>query len=118
MISPPIECNSQQINQVVLNLLVNASHAIQTKGEEIGIITICTSHDERFIYIEVSDTGCGIGPENINKIFDAFYTTKEVGKGTGLGLSISKGIINKHGGDITVKSQVGVGTTFTVRLPR
>ena len=114
---PKIFCNSQQINQVFMNLLMNAAHAIQTKGEEVGTITIRTWSDHYNVFVSVSDTGCGIAPENRNKIFDAFYTTKEVGKGTGLGLSISASIVNNHGGDITVESEVGVGSTFTVRLP-
>jgi two-component system NtrC family sensor kinase len=67
--------------------------------------------------VSVYDTGCGIPPENRARVFDAFYTTKEIGKGTGLGLSISAGIIRKHGGEITLSSEVGVGSTFTVRLP-
>jgi two-component system, NtrC family, sensor kinase len=65
----------------------------------------------------VSDTGCGIPHDRLSKIFDAFYTTKDIGKGTGLGLSISFGIVQKHGGEITVASEVGAGTTFTMRLP-
>ncbi|MFP3381296.1 ATP-binding protein, partial [Bacillus sp. SIMBA_069] len=67
--------------------------------------------------IEVTDTGAGIAPENVQKIFDPFFTTKPVGQGTGLGLSLSYGIVKKHGGEITVSSQVGVGTTFRVQLP-
>ena len=114
---PMVPCNSQQINQVFMNLLMNASHAIQAKGEEIGEIVIRTWSDQDNAFISVSDTGCGIEPDNWRKIFDAFYTTKEIGKGTGLGLSISSGIIRKHGGEIRLSSEVGVGSTFTVRLP-
>lgn len=112
-----ITCNVQQINQVLMNLLINAVHAIQVKGEEVGEIVIRTWCDNKNAFVSVSDNGCGIPPENCAKIFDAFYTTKEVGKGTGLGLSISSGIIRKHGGEIMVSSEVGQGTVFTVRLP-
>jgi PAS domain S-box-containing protein len=114
---PDVHCNAQQINQVFMNLLINALHAIQEKGEEIGEIVVRTWRNNGGVFISISDTGCGISPENMSKIFDAFYTTKEIGKGTGLGLAISAGIVLKHGGEITVKSEVGVGSTFTVRLP-
>ena len=100
-----------------MNLLINAAHAIQAKGEAVGEIVIRTWCDDINAFISVSDNGCGIPPENCGKIFDAFYTTKEVGKGTGLGLSISAGIIRKHGGEIMLSSVVGKGSTFTVRLP-
>jgi two-component system NtrC family sensor kinase len=70
------------------------------------------------VRIEVSDTGCGIAPENLDRIFDPFFTTKEPGKGTGLGLSISHGIVKDHGGQIGTQSQLGAGTTFTVILPK
>lgn len=114
---PKTNCNIQQINQVLLNLLVNASHALQAKGGERGEIVIKTWHERENVFIAISDTGCGIQPENINKVFDVFFTTKDAGQGTGLGLSISTGIIRKHGGEITVASRAGIGTTFTVRLP-
>jgi two-component system NtrC family sensor kinase len=114
---PNIHCNTQQINQVFLNLLTNALHAIQNRGKELGEIVVRTWCDTTNIFVSVSDTGCGIPPENMARIFDAFYTTKDVGKGTGLGLSISAGIVRKHGGDVKVNSKVGFGSTFTVRLP-
>jgi two-component system NtrC family sensor kinase len=111
---PQIKCHPQQLNQVFLNLLVNAAHAL---GEQQGIITIHTWSEDDNVYVSVTDTGCGIPDEIQQRIFEPFFTTKEVGKGTGLGLSISYDIIRKHAGEITVTSQVGVGTTFTVRLP-
>lgn len=114
---PKVHCNAQQINQVFMNLLINAAHAIQSKGEEVGEIVIRTWCDGDNAFVSVSDNGCGIAPENCSKIFDAFFTTKEVGKGTGLGLSISSSIIRKHGGEISLSSEVGVGSTFIVRLP-
>ncbi len=110
---PAIKCNAGQLNQVFMNLLVNASHAIETKG----LITIKTFLNKSDICISISDTGRGIPKENINSIFEPFFTTKPVGVGTGLGLSISYGIIQKHGGKIEVQSEPGAGTTFLVSLP-
>ena len=110
---PLVECVPSQINQVILNLLVNSAQAMETSGN----IYIRTRHKNDTVEIEVEDDGCGM-PENIiNKIFDPFFTTKEVGKGTGLGLSLSYGIVQKHHGSLTVKSQPGVGTTFLICLP-
>jgi len=111
---PEIECLPSQINQVILNLVINAAQAM---GPERGTITLCTAQHDNWVCIEVTDTGAGIAPENVQKIFDPFFTTKPVGQGTGLGLSLSYGIVKKHGGEITVSSQVGVGTTFRVQLP-
>lgn len=110
---PMVECMPSQINQVLMNLLVNAAQAI----EEQGIITIRTGSDKEWVWIEISDTGKGISEENINRIFEPFFTTKPVGKGTGLGLSLSYGIVHKHGGQITVKSELNKGSTFRIRIP-
>jgi len=110
---PLIRCYPQQLNQVFMNLLVNASHAIENQGE----ITVRTWHDNGSIYASVSDTGCGMSPAVINRIFEPFFTTKEVGKGTGLGLSITYDIVKNHKGEITVESEPGKGSTFTVCLP-
>lgn len=111
---PRISCFPQQLNQVFLNLLVNAAHAL---GETHGDITVHTELQDDQVLVRVSDTGCGMPEEVQRRIFEPFFTTKEVGKGTGLGLSISYDIIKKHGGSIEVQSEVGRGTTFTVRLP-
>jgi signal transduction histidine kinase len=111
---PDIECLPSQINQVIMNLIVNASQAI---GPERGTITLRTGLEGETVSIEIADTGSGIEPDNLQKIFDPFYTTKPVGQGTGLGLSLSYGIVKKHQGDISVRSEVGVGTTFRVELP-
>ena len=112
--SRPVTCFPQQLNQVFMNLLVNAAHAI----EKEGIITIKTWQDEGFAYVSIADTGCGIPPENLSHIFEPFFTTKEVGKGTGLGLSIAYDIVTKnHHGEIRAESQVGQGTTFIIKLP-
>lgn len=110
---PPLRSNPQQLNQVFLNLLVNAAHAIDKQGE----ITVRTWAAEGSVNIAISDTGCGIPPADRQRIFDAFYTTKETGKGTGLGLSISAEIVKRHNGEIAVQSEVGRGSTFTVRIP-
>jgi signal transduction histidine kinase len=110
---PEVECISSQINQVVLNLLVNAGHAI----EEHGTITISTGLQGDEVWVEIADTGKGIKPEHLNKIFDPFFTTKPVGQGTGLGLSLSYGIIQKHNGRIVLHSEVDKGTTFRIWLP-
>ena len=111
---PQIECFPFQLNQVFMNLLVNASHAI----EERGTITLRTGQDEHVVWVEVEDTGKGIKPENLQRIFEPFFTTKPVGKGTGLGLSLSYGIVQKHDGHIEVKSALGHGSTFRVVLPK
>ena len=110
---PDVECLASQLNQVFMNLLVNAAHAI----EEYGTITLRTGHDNDKVWVAVSDTGTGITAENLKNIFNPFFTTKDVGIGTGLGLSLSYGIVQKHGGHIVVDSEVGKGTTFTIFLP-
>lgn len=110
---PSVECLPSQINQVFMNLLVNAGHAIEGKG----VITVRTGQQGEEVFVQVADSGKGIATENLKRIFDPFFTTKAVGKGTGLGLSLSYGIIKKHGGRIDVQSEVGKGTTFTVWLP-
>ena len=107
-------CYPFQINQVFMNLLVNASHAIEERGK----ITLRTGFDDSQVWISVQDTGKGIAPENLSRIFDPFFTTKPVGKGTGLGLSLSYDIVKKNGGYIDVQSVVDQGTTLTVFLPR
>jgi two-component system NtrC family sensor kinase len=111
---PELNGNSQQLVQVICNLVVNAAHAL---GEIRGEITVATEQNGDWVLVKVSDTGCGIPEELQRRIFEPFFTTKEVGKGTGLGLSISHEIIKKHGGELTMESVVGQGTTFTVRLP-
>ncbi len=110
---PEVECIASQINQVFMNVLVNAAHAI----EKHGTITIATGLSNDFVWIKIQDTGTGIPEDKINRIFDPFYTSKPVGSGTGLGLSLSYTIIEKHHGKIEVESTVGSGSTFTIRLP-
>ncbi|MBI5792169.1 MAG: PAS domain S-box protein [Rhodocyclales bacterium] len=110
---PLVECLLSQLNQVFMNLLVNAAQAIEKKG----VITIRTGVQNDSVWIEIADTGKGIAPENMKRLFDPFFTTKPVGKGTGLGLSVSYSIVEKHHGTIEVESVPGQGTTFRVRLP-
>lgn len=110
---PTTLCNIGHLNQVFMNLLVNAAHAI----EKWGKITVKSWQDGDDIYVSVADTGTGIAKENLTRIFDPFFTTKEKGRGTGLGLSISYDIVKRHNGDIFVNSELGKGTTFTVRIP-
>ncbi|MDP2795455.1 MAG: response regulator [Sulfurisoma sp.] len=116
---PEVCCLPSQLNQVFMNLLVNAAHAIEGKGEGKGkgTITIRSGRRENEVWISFSDTGKGIAPENLGRIFDPFFTTKPVGKGTGLGLSLAYGIVKKHQGRIEVASEVGQGTTFTLVVP-
>jgi two-component system NtrC family sensor kinase len=109
------EGDNNQLIQVFTNMIINATQAMDGKGT----ITIGASKDkeEGKIYVEISDTGCGIPQENIPKIFEPFFTTKEEGKGTGLGLSTVRDILEKHGGNIKVKYTCPEGTTFLIELP-
>ena len=110
---PAIECLPLELNQVFMNMLVNAAHAI----ESFGRIVIRSGLRNEEVWVEFSDTGAGIAPDNLKRIFDPFFTTKPIGKGTGLGLSLSYSIVQKHQGRIEVDSVVGVGTTFRIWLP-
>lgn len=114
---PVIYASYGEINQVALNLIINAAHAIRDKGIN-GTIKIHTYADENHVYCEITDDGAGIKETNINRIFEPFFTTKPIGTGTGLGLSIAHDIIvNKHCGKIDVSSKVGIGSTFKITLP-
>ena len=110
---PPIQCYAGQLNQVWMNLLVNAAQAVPDRGE----VSISTRLEQDSVVVDISDTGAGIPEDQLSRIFNPFFTTKPVGEGTGLGLSISYGIIERHGGTIAVVSEMGTGTTFTVRIP-
>ncbi len=110
---PLVKCYPQRLNQVFMNIFVNASQAIEDRGE----IHISTRLIDGKVEIQTSDTGKGIPASNLSKIFDPFFTDKEVGKGTGLGLNVAYNIVQQHNGTIDVESKVGKGTTFIVRLP-
>jgi two-component system NtrC family sensor kinase len=112
---PQFKTDPTQLQQVFFNLLNNAIDAL--KGRPNGEIRIGVSREDESIIVSVADNGCGIAPENLEKIFLPFFTTKPVGQGTGLGLSTSYGIIENLGGKITVSSKLNEGTVFTVRLP-
>jgi PAS domain S-box-containing protein len=117
---PRVVCNVGELNQVFLNLIVNAAHAIKDAGKSIdtGEIRIRLTAEGDEAVIRVSDNGCGVPAENLSKLYDPFFTTKEVGRGTGQGLAISRSIVvDKHCGEISVVSDVGIGTEFTIRLP-
>ncbi|MDA3904362.1 MAG: PAS domain S-box protein [Desulfuromusa sp.] len=110
---PDIHCNPQELTQVFTNILVNGAQAI----EKDGLIKIRSWLDDESVFISIQDNGSGISEENREKIFEPFFTTKSVGEGTGLGMSISYEIVKKHGGDILIDSELGKGTTFTIRVP-
>lgn len=110
---PRVRCLAGQLNQVFMNLIVNAAHAIT----ERGVITLRTGHCGGWVWVEVEDTGCGMSPELQLRVFEPFFTTKPVGKGTGLGLSLSFSIVQKHQGLIKLRSTPGEGSTFRVWIP-
>ena len=109
---PYIPGDASQINQVIINLVVNAIHAMPDGGR----LTIKTGAEKNGIYLKIKDTGTGIEKDIRNKIFLPFFTTKEVDQGTGLGLSVVYGIVQEHGGIITLSSRVGEGSTFNVEF--
>lgn len=117
---PPVVCYAGEVNQVILNLIVNAAHAIKdkVKGSEKGRITIRSRNRGRFAEISVADTGMGIPEEIQSRIYEPFFTTKEVGKGTGQGLALAYSVVvKKHQGKLWFETERGKGTTFFVQLP-
>ena len=119
---PAVPCFKAELNQVILNMIVNAAHAIgevkENASSEQGIIRICTYHKDNWAKICISDTGAGIPEEIRHKIFDLFFTTKGPGRGSGQGLAISHSVIvDKHKGTLDVESQEGQGTSFIIGLP-
>jgi signal transduction histidine kinase len=112
---PPVSGDYNQIQQCVINLIFNAIDAMPNGGK----LLVATSYNprERNISVQVNDTGCGISKTDLPHIFEPFFTTKSEGQGLGLGLSMVEGIIDRHKGDIEVTSEVGKGTTFTLKLP-
>ncbi|MFZ5481288.1 MAG: ATP-binding protein [Myxococcota bacterium] len=115
---PSVRANMTQLGQVFLNLLVNAAQAIPAGRAEQNRIHVRVDVDrDGFVLVEVRDTGTGIAPEYLDRIFDPFFTTRPIGAGRGMGLSVAHGIVSDHGGEISVRSQVGLGSAFRVRLP-
>jgi two-component system NtrC family sensor kinase len=112
---PLIEVDVGQMQEVFMNLILNAAQAMDGEGTLTAVTGL--SDDASYVEVEIKDTGPGISTDKIDKIFEPFYTTKEIGRGTGLGLSIAYGIVERHHGSISVESEVGKGTTFFVRLP-
>jgi signal transduction histidine kinase len=110
---PEVECLPSEINRVFMNLLLNAAQAILGQG----IITIRTGVQDDGVYVSIIDSGCGIPPENLSRVFDPFFTAKPIGQGTGLGLSLAYGIVQRHHGRIEAESKPGEGSTFRVWLP-
>ena len=120
---PLVHADPDQIGQVILNLAINALHAIGNEGAlRVGTVAITVLQSSGglpadMIELSVTDSGHGIAPEDLDKIFNPFFTTKEVGKGTGLGLTVVHGIVQEHGGQIKVESETQKGTTFRILLP-
>jgi signal transduction histidine kinase len=112
---PPLEGSRRELEQVLLNLLINAGQAIPPGRE--GVVRVTTRRRGREIEIAVADDGCGMPPDVLERMFDPFFTTKPVGEGTGLGLSISHEIVRRHGGRLRVESEVGRGTAVRIELP-
>jgi signal transduction histidine kinase len=112
---PTIVGNSQKLQQVIVNILINASQAIEKSR---GTIYVTSSVDEKEVVLQIKDDGKGMDEKTISQIFDPFYTTKRHHGGTGLGLSIAYGIVKEHKGRIEVESRVGMGTVFSIHIPR
>jgi two-component system NtrC family sensor kinase len=110
---PTVIADRSQLQQVFMNIIMNAVQAMN----ERGTLTVQTQQTDEFVETRISDTGKGIPAEDIDRIFDPFYSTKTDGEGTGLGLSIAYGIVTKYRGSISVQSEPGRGTTFIIRLP-
>jgi signal transduction histidine kinase len=114
---PPVLGDSLLLQQAFLNILINAEHAVLERSASPRRITITTESTGDRVRVGVRDTGSGVAPEALPRIFDPFFTTKEVGQGTGLGLAITYGIVQEHGGTITVQNLPTGGAEFTIELP-
>jgi len=112
---PKVNCDREEIERVLTNLLMNSLHAVKNRQEKN--IEVKISHSDEQFYIKIIDSGYGISENIVEKIFDPFFTTKVVGEGTGLGLSLSYSIIRNYGGELTVTSELGKGSQFTIALP-
>jgi signal transduction histidine kinase len=117
---PSVTCNVSELNQVFLNLIINAAQALEEKvaaGGPLGLIRISTRLEASEVLIEIADDGPGIPPALQERIYEPFFTTKEVGKGTGQGLALARNTVERHGGALECTSEPGQGATFTIRLP-
>ena len=116
---PLVDCYPGKLNQVFLNMISNGIYAIKKRfvDKEGGLLSIETYHDEGFVYIKIADNGTGMDESTKKRLFEPFFTTKDVGEGTGLGLSIAYNTITKHNGQVMIDSELGQGTTFTIKLP-
>src|SRR6266436_4221744 len=112
---PQVHGNSVKLQQVFTNLILNARDSIANGNGRISLST--RNGDDGSLVVEVADSGVGIAPEDVTKIYDPFFTTKGVGRGTGLGLAVTYGIVQEHSGHINVSSTPGLGTTFRIMLP-
>jgi two-component system NtrC family sensor kinase len=113
---PPVECLAAQLNQVFMNLIINAVHALD-ESMGMGLITLSTGQEGDWVWVEVKDSGQGMTDDVRRRVFEPFFTTKPVGKGTGLGLSLSFDLVQKHGGRIDLQSKPGEGSCFTIWVP-
>ena len=111
---PKLRCRAGHLGQVFLNMLLNSGQAIKQERGRIKVSSVLADDE---VKIKISDNGCGIAESDMNRIYDPFFTTQEVGSGTGLGLSVCLDIVQAHDGRIDVESQEGKGTTFTITLP-
>ncbi|WP_437641714.1 sensor histidine kinase [Sorangium sp. So ce854] len=116
---PRLRCKPGELSQVFLNLLINAAQAVECRGKGNGRVVIRAREEEGCVALEFEDNGAGMTPDVLGRIFDPFFTTKPVGQGTGLGLTIShKIVVDQHGGTLSARSTPGVGSTFTITLPK
>jgi two-component system NtrC family sensor kinase len=111
---PFVDCVPEELNQVLSNLIQNAAEAAPLEG---GRVELTGWNEGDFLHLSVRDNGPGISPENLSQVFNAFFTTKDTGAGMGLGLTIAQRVARALGGSITVQSELGVGTVFTLRVP-
>jgi len=115
---PAANVDAEQVRQMLVNLVQNGIDAVESAGRPGEVhVSVGLSEGADLAVLRVRDSGCGMPEEVVKEIFTPFYTTKALGKGTGMGLSIVYGVVKMHAGDISVDSQVGAGTTFTVRIP-
>jgi C4-dicarboxylate-specific signal transduction histidine kinase len=114
---PPVFCDPLHLQQALLNILINAEHAVAGRQTRVIEVTTSTRRAHKRVVITIRDTGAGISPETLPRIFDPFFTTKEVGRGTGLGLAITYGIVQDHGGTITADNARDGGAVFHIELP-